>query len=68
MTGNKDKDRVLKQLEKKEKKERQCLNRTKNANTKIDARFFYASDYKVIHMEWRLTFTRTFYNEMLFFS
>ena len=30
--------------------------------------FFYASDYKVIHMEWRLTFTRTLYNEMLLFS
>ena len=30
--------------------------------------FFYGSECKVIHMEWGLTFTHTFYNEMLLFS
>ena len=40
----------------------------KMVTPKLMQDFFYASDYKVIHMEWRLTFTRTFYNEMLLFS
>ena len=40
MTGNKDKDRVLKKVEEKGKRERKYINRTNNVNTEIDVRLF----------------------------